>query len=165
MNLRLTVALLTSALLLCGLTGCGMMQQPTAQIVSVQFKDAGLTHATMLFNVSVDNPYNFALPMSNIDYALASQGQQFMSGKADVEGEVPANSSRVLGVPVRINFQELITTVRGARPGSTIPYTADLGLSVNVPALGPMRLPMSTEGQLTVPTADGLLQQLPGLIR
>ena len=79
--------------------------------------------------------------MSNLDYALSSQGQQFADGKADVQGTVPAGSSKNLGVPVRVNFTQLLSMVKGARPGATIPYKADMGLSVSVPALGPMRVP------------------------
>ena len=75
----------------------------------------------MLFDVEVDNPYAVPLPMSNVDYALSSQGQQFLTGKGDVQGTVPAGGSKTLGVPVQISFLELINAVKGARPGVTIP--------------------------------------------
>lgn len=37
------------------------------------------------------------------------------------------------------------------RPGALIPYHATLGLSVNAPVLGVLRLPLEKEGQLPVP--------------
>jgi LEA14-like dessication related protein len=151
--------------LVAGTGGCGLMERPTAQIAGVQLQDVGLSDATMLFDVKVDNPYTVPLPMSNVDYALASQGQRFLTGKADVQGELPAKGSKVFGVPVRISYVELINAVKGTRPGDTIPYTADLGLSVDVPALGPLRLPMSKEGQLTIPSAPSLLEQLKRLAK
>ena len=153
----------TVAALLASATGCGMLQKPSAHITGVKVQDVKLTSATMLFDVKVDNPYTVPLPMSNVDYALSSQGQRFLTGKADVQGAVPARGSKVLGVPVRISYVELINAVKGARPGGTIPYTADLGLSVDVPALGPLRLPMSKEGQLTIPSAESLLERIKGL--
>lgn len=165
MNSRLIIAFLTVTAVALTAGGCGMMQQPTARISSANLGEVSPTYMVMRFDVVVENPYNFALPLSNLDYKLSSEGQEFMNGTADVEGDVPAQSSRVLDIPVRINYRELLSTVSGARPGGSIPYKADLGLSVNVPALGPMRLPMSSEGRLNLPTANGLLQQLPGLVR
>lgn len=142
------------------LGGCGLMQKPTASIAGVKVQDVALTNATMLFDVKVDNPYSVPLPLTNLDYTLASEGQQFLTGKADVQGDVPANESKVLPIPIQISYAELVRVVKGAAPGATIPYNADLGLSVQVPALGPMRLPMSKEGQLHIPTARDLLPTL-----
>lgn len=38
------------------------------------------------------------------------------------------------------------------RPGSKIPYKADVGLSVDTQALGQIRLPLNKTGELTTPT-------------
>jgi len=163
MNIFL-LAIFTSVIL-AGAAGCGLIERPSVQIAGVKLQDVGLTNATMLFDVKVDNPYIVPLPMSNVDYVLSSQGQQFLTGKADVQGEVPAKGSKVLGVPVRFSYVELIKMVKGATPGGTIPYTADLGLSVNAPALGPLRLPMSKEGHINIPSASSLLEQIKGLAK
>jgi LEA14-like dessication related protein len=160
-----SVAAIAAGLLLAGTTGCSLIEKPTASIAGVRVQDINLTDATMLFDVKVDNPYTVPLPMSNVDYALTSQGQQFLTGKADVQGTVPAGASKTLGVPVRINYLKLIDAVKGARPGAAIPYTADMGLSVDVPALGPLRIPMSREGELSIPSAPGLLERLKGLTK
>ena len=159
------LAAIAAAAVLSGTTGCGMLGKPSAHITGVKVQDISLTEATMLFDVKVDNPYTLPLPMSNVDYALSSQGQQFLTGKADVQGTVPAGGSKTLGVPVRIRFLQLIKAVKGARPGATIPYKAELGLSVDVPALGPLRVPMSKDGELAIPSAQGLLGQLKDLAK
>jgi len=151
--------------LLTGATGCGMMEKPSASITGVKLQNVKLTDATMLFDVKVDNPYTVPLPMSNVDYALSSQGQQFLAGKADVQGTVPAAGSKTLGVPVRISFLELINVVKGARPGATIPYRAEMGLSVDAPVLGRLRVPMSKEGELSIPTGRGLLEKAKDLLK
>ena len=159
------LAAVMAAALLAGATGCGMIEKPGVQITGVNVQDIGLTDATMLFDVKVDNPYSVPLPMSNADYALSSGGQRFLTGKADVQGTVPARASKTLGVPVRISYLEMIRVVKGARPGATIPYRADMGLSVDTPVLGPLRVPMSREGELSIPSGSGLLERLGGLAR
>ena len=160
-----SLALIAAGALLAGMTGCGMMDKPTVAITGVKLQDVKLTAATLLFDVKVDNPYSVPLPISNLDYALTSQGQQFLTGKADVQGTVPAAGSKTLGVPVRIDFLKLINAVKGARPGATIPYTADMGLSVDTPVLGRLRVPMSKDGKLAIPTAQGLLDKAKGLLK
>ena len=159
------LALAAMAGLLAGTAGCGMLEKPGAQITGVKIQDISVTDATMLLDVKVDNPYTVPLPMSDVDYALSSQGQKFLTGKADVAGTVPAGGSKTLGVPVRISYLELINAVKGARPGATIPYKADLGLSVDAPVWGAMRVPVSKEGQLSIPTAPGLLERLKDLAK
>jgi LEA14-like dessication related protein len=142
-----------------------MVEKPNASIMGVKVQDVSLTYATMLFDVKVDNPYTVPLPMSNVDYTLSSRDQQFLTGKADVQGTVPAKGSKTLAIPVQIRYLGLINAVKGARPGATIPYKADLGLSVDVPVLGPLRVPMSKEGELSIPSAPDLLEQLKSLAK
>ena len=162
---RRSLAVVFAATMLASMTGCGLLDRPDATITGMRLQDAGLTEATMLFDVTVENPYTVPLPMSDVDYALSSAGQEFLTGKADVAGTVPASGSRTLGVPVRISYLELVQAVQGARPGATIPYQADMGLSVDVPALGAVRVPMSKEGELTIPTAPSLLEKLKDLAK
>jgi hypothetical protein len=49
----------------------------------------------------------------------------------------------------------MLSALRGVRPGSKIPYNAELGLSVDAPGLGPIRLPLKKEGELVLPTISG----------
>ena len=162
---RASLAALAAAATLASATGCGILDKPSAEILGVRLQDVSLTDATMLFDVKVDNPYAVPLPLSNVDYALSSLGQQFLTGKADVQGSVPAGGSKDLAVPVRISFLELIRAVKGARPGSAIPYKADLGLSVDMPVTGPLRVPMSRQGELSIPSAPDLLDRLKDLAK
>lgn len=163
MNSSQRLCALTGMVLVIGCAGCSLVQKPSAQITGASVQGVGLTESTLVFDVKIDNPYSTALPLTNLDYALSSQGQPFLSGKADVRGTVPAGGSKVIGVPVRINYLDVVKAVKGARPGAAIAYKAELGLSVDVPLLGNTRLPLSREGELTIPSSSTLLDQLRGL--
>jgi len=149
------------AMMLVAMTGCGMLDElglakPTAEVVGAQVQDVSLTATTLLFDVEVTNPYSTDLPLSNADYTLASDGVQFLSGVADMQGAIPANGSKTLGLPVQVDFLELMRATDGVTLGSTVPYEADLGLSVDAPLAGTMRLPMSRTGELQIPSRDQL---------
>ena len=149
------IGLVVAPLLVSSLAGCSaldMLAKPSAHITGVKFGDIGLKAATLVFDVDVSNPYSVVLPLMNIDYGLASGATPFLSGKADLQGTVPARGSKTVSLPVQIAYAGLLDVLKGVRPGAVVPYTAEMGLSVNAPVAGVLRLPLKKEGKLPVPT-------------
>ncbi len=138
------------------LAGCSSLQTPTARVAGVHFTDLCLQSVTVVFDVEIENPYSVDLPLANVDYSLASRESEFLSGKADIQGAVPANGKKTVAIPAHVVFLELVKAVKDIRPGSVISYKAEMGLSVRAPILGDMRLPLKKEGQLPVPTVPDL---------
>ncbi len=138
-------------------SGCETVQQlldtnkPSASLKGLGFDDVSLDSATLIFNVEIDNPYPVALPLTNMDYGLSSGGSPFLSGSAAVAGTVPAKSKKTVSLPAKINYLDMLKALKGVRPGTTIPYKADIGLSVDTPALGLLKLPLKKEGELALP--------------
>lgn len=140
------------------LTGCATMkdvmnlQKPGARIVGVNLNNITLDSLSLMFDMEIDNPYAVSLPLVNVDYALVNLDKTFLSGKADLEGSVPAKGKKTVSLPVEIGYLGLMQVVQGVRPGGVVPYEAELGLSVDAPALGRIRLPARKKGELPVPT-------------
>jgi len=138
--------------------GCETIQEslnirkPTARLTGLKIEDVKLDSATLLFDVEIDNHYPVALPLSNFDYSLSSGAEKFLSGSAKSQAAVPAKSSTTVSLPATINYIEMLKALKGVRPGSKIPYGAELGLSVDTPALGVIRLPLRKEGELVLPS-------------
>jgi len=137
-------------------SGCGVADQlglakPTASLKDVKFTSATLQAATLAFDLEVDNPYSTDLPLSDLDYSLASSGQKLLSGAVELAGSIPANSSKVLSIPVDVDFLEFIKGLGNIDPGKDIPYEAVLGLAVKTPLGGALRLPIKREGTLSIP--------------
>jgi len=151
-----TVVLLLGGLL--ALPGCAFLQgllgplpTPNASVTGVRVTDFSLTQLTLVFDTKITNPYTVPLPLVNIDYTLASQGQPFLQGQAPLEGTIPAGESNTVSLPAKVVFLEVLKVLPNVRPGALIPYHGTLGLSVNAPALGTLRLPIEKEGDLPVP--------------
>jgi LEA14-like dessication related protein len=149
--MRNLIAVIVLGMLIATCGGCGMLGQPTASIKGVRLTDIGLQSATLTFDVEVTNPYAVGLPLANLDYALASRGQSFLSGKAQMQGSVPANSAKTISLPAKVVYLELMKALTDVKPGAVVPYTAEMGLSVDAPAVGTLRLPMKKSGELPVP--------------
>ena len=92
--------------------------------------------------------------MTDFDYSLSSNSIEFLSGSANSQTVVPAKSRRVVSLPARINYLGIFSALDGVRPGSKIPYVAELGISLDTPALGSIRLPLKKEGELALPTVS-----------
>jgi LEA14-like dessication related protein len=144
-------AAVTLLVLFAGCDTLQNLQKPKASLKAVKLDNISLESANLLFDVEIENPYAVALPMVNIDYGVTSNASKLFAGKAEVAGTVPANGTKMLSLPVKVSYLDVVNAFKGVRPGSKIPYQADVGLSVNAPALGVLRLPLNKTGELDVP--------------
>lgn len=127
-------------------------QKPTASVKGVALKGLDLKGATLAFDVEVANPYGVPLPVAALDASLASGGAPFATAASTDQGVVPAGGTRVFPLLTTVSFDALLKAVSGLRPGAVAPYAAELGVAVDAPALGRLRLPMRKEGEIPVPT-------------
>jgi LEA14-like dessication related protein len=139
-----------------GMTGCAVadamgLRRPGASFKGVALRDINLQSATLEFQIEITNPYSVPLPLANVDYSLASGGSPFLSGKADIQDEIPAGSAKVVLLPVKIVYMDVIHAIKNIRPGAVLPYEAELGLSVRTPAVGELRVPLHKSGEIPVP--------------
>lgn len=146
-------------LMLSLLAGCqslqdiaGMAPKPTARVVGTSLRGLTLQNAVLLFDVEVSNPYAASLPLVDLSYALGSGGKKFLEGSVRPSGSIPAKGKQVIQLPVTVGFAPVISTLKGVKPGAVLPYTADLRLGVDAPAIGRLEVPLSKNGELPIPT-------------
>jgi LEA14-like dessication related protein len=144
-------------------TGCSSidkalsgMDKPSASVQGAHLSNLSPRSASLVFDVKITNPYDADLSLANLDYALAARSTQFLTGQAAISGAVPARGSRVVQVPATVVFSDLLAAVSGVKLGQVVPYKADLDLSVNAPAIGPLHLPISHSGELPIPNVPGV---------
>ncbi len=153
---------LASTALICTyfLSGCQTLEsilesssKPTARIIGTEMKNLSLERIDLVFNVEVTNPYAVDLPLLDLAYSVGSGGTSLLQGTIKPSGAVQARGTSVIQLPARITFASLIRTLKGVRPGSVVPYRADLTLGVDAPVVGRLTLPLSKSGDLPVPAA------------
>jgi LEA14-like dessication related protein len=144
----------------CLVAGCQTLEsilqtapKPAARIIGTELKNLSLDRIDLVFNVEVANPYAVDLPLLDLAYNVSSGGTSLLQGSIKPSGAVPARGTSVIQLPARITFASLIRTLKGVRPGSVVPYKADLTLGVDAPVVGRLTLPLSKSGELPVPAA------------
>lgn len=143
----------TLLVLAASLAGCSA---PSAKLMGVSFKDIDLQSMTILFDIELTNPNSTPLPLADLDYELSSRGNSFFTGQSPLQGDVPARSAKTISLPAKITYSQILTALSDVKPGAVLPYKADLGLSIKVPVIGKLRLPIHKEGNLPVPAAPGI---------
>ncbi|HKQ24306.1 MAG TPA: LEA type 2 family protein [Burkholderiales bacterium] len=153
---RVAAALICASLFSACQTLEGILQsspKPTARIIGTELKNLSLQKIDLVFNVEIANPYAVDLPLLDLAYAVGSGGTSLVQGNIKPSGAVPARGTSVIQLPARITFASLIRTLKDVRPGSVVPYKADMTLGVDVPVAGRLTLPLSKSGELPVPAA------------
>ncbi len=127
-------------------------ERPTASVKGVSLEGLSLDGADLVFDVEIGNPYDVPLPLLGIDYELSHATQKFLDGRSDEGGTIPARRRRVIPLKTHVQFASLVALASDVRPGSVVDYVADIGLTVDAPVLGQLRLPLQKQGEVPIPS-------------
>jgi len=140
---------LVSCEALGGLTGG--LPRPEARVVGARFTGFELDAVRLNLDVEIDNPYSADLPIVGIDLVLSGSDDPILEADLEPGAPIPAGSSEVVEVPVRVAFVRVLEAVQGLEPGGATPYRADVTLAFDAPVVGPVEIPVRHEGELWVP--------------
>ncbi|HTI49441.1 MAG TPA: LEA type 2 family protein [Planctomycetaceae bacterium] len=162
MNLRF-VQFAFSSILGVLVSGCSALdalnvQKPTATFRSARLENVTADGLTANFDIAVDNPNSFSVPLTTAQYKLALGGVQVVDDQAKPDAAIPAQGSLPVTVPVRLNFQHLLSAEQAiAQSGGNIPYDFDGALHFSpgkLPLAQDIKVPIHFKG--TLPLRDAL---------
>ncbi|MBW9268997.1 MAG: LEA type 2 family protein [Candidatus Thiodiazotropha sp. (ex. Lucinisca nassula)] len=140
--------------------GCSSLQQaeqlmngiqPSGEVKGVKLSGLDLSGIDLLFDVEVDNPNPVAISLDGLDYDLKLLNRSFLKGQQSMGMSLAADGKSQVKLPVRMEFERLLEHYSELSKHDDVPYQLDLGLGVDVPLLGRVRLPISYQGRLPVP--------------
>jgi LEA14-like dessication related protein len=141
------------ALLLVGCAGIKSVadERPTADMVGAHLVSLGFDRSTVGFDVKIHNPYDVDLPLTDVRYGISSEGEEFLTGVADLSGVVPAGGDHTVTIPATIVYDELLAVLERIRPGQVLPYVAELAVAVSAPGGTRFEIPLNRTGELPIP--------------
>ena len=166
---------LTCALLLAlaGLsTGCadllkilqgGTFQTPALTFQRAVLREVALDHATLDVVFRIDNPNAVGLDLATIAYELKIAGRSLVSGRPDKGLQIPASGFSEAVFPCRVKFTDLAEGLQAALAKKTVHWQASGEAGVNTP-IGVVALPLSAEGDLTLPTLPTVTLEAPRVV-
>ena len=150
-------AIRASIILLVFFAGCSSLQntnnpqRPAASLKDVRIENASASSLNLLFDVEIQNPNRFALPMTGIDYSVTSKASCLFSGKEQINETIPAMSTKTVTLPVTTDNLDFEVAFEETSPGSKVPYKANAELSMITPAGSMINLQLNKTGELDVP--------------
>ncbi|XP_013631737.1 PREDICTED: desiccation-related protein At2g46140-like isoform X1 [Brassica oleracea var. oleracea] len=125
---------------------------PEATVDDVDFKGVTRQGVDYHAKVSVKNPYPQHIPICQISYILKSDTRMIASGTIPDPGSLIANGSTVLDVPVKVPYSIAVSLMKDMCLDWDIDYQLDIGLTIDIPIVGDITIPVSTQGEMKLPS-------------
>ncbi|XP_059457488.1 desiccation protectant protein Lea14 homolog [Corylus avellana] len=132
------------------------IEKPEASIDNVDFKRVSRESVEYLAKLSVKNPYGHSLPVCEISYTLKSGGRVIGSGKMADPGDLKASDTTLMDVPVKVPHNVLVSLAKDIGADRDIDYELELGLTIDLPVIGNFTIPLSTKGEIKLPSISDI---------
>lgn len=87
---------------------------------------------------------------------LVMWNREIASGKIPDPGSLKASDTTKLDVPVKVPYSILVSLVKDIGADWDIDYQLDLGLIIDLPVIGNITIPVSSKGEIKLPTLSDL---------
>ncbi|KAJ6823173.1 late embryogenesis abundant protein Lea14-A-like [Iris pallida] len=132
------------------------LPKPEATVTDVSVKTFSRKAASFNGEVSVTNPYSHSLPICEIAYTLKSNDKEIASGTVPDPGSLKASDVTMLVVPVDVPYDFMISLMRDFGRDWDIDYELIIGLTIDLPIIGEFTIPLSSKGEIKLPTLSDL---------
>ncbi|MCD7455592.1 hypothetical protein HAX54_028757 [Datura stramonium] len=87
---------------------------------------------------------------------LKCSGRVIVSGTIPDPGNIKANDTTMLDVPVKVPHSMLVSLGKDIGADWDIDYTLELGLTIDLPVIGNFTIPLSHSGEIKLPSLSDL---------
>ncbi|KAK3164820.1 hypothetical protein QOZ80_1AG0025240 [Eleusine coracana subsp. coracana] len=126
--------------------------KPEASLDRVSFKDVSRECITLHSHVDVNNPYAHRIPICEITYSFKTDGKVVASGTMPDPGWIAVSGSTKLELPVKVPYDFIVSLVKDLGRDWDIDYMLEVGLTIDLPVVGSFTIPLTTEGEMKLPT-------------
>ncbi|XP_074576109.1 desiccation protectant protein Lea14 homolog [Curcuma longa] len=131
--------------------------KPDASLAGVSVQSLSRDGVLFHSQVSVSNPFPFPIPVCEIAYTLKSAGREIASGRLPNPESPAASAETMLELPVTVPYDILISLMRDLGRDWDIDYELDVGVTVDLPVVGNFTIPVSTAGEIKLPTLSDMV--------
>lgn len=141
---------LLPAVILSALTACSMfmksIEQPKAEVRGVTMATVGWSGVEGALSLDVSNPNSFGVPLSGIDWELAVAGSRAVTGRVDLQQEIPAKGIAPVQTSLRVDVRDAATVATALSSGRR-DYALRAKLHFSTP-VGPLAVDIEHRGDL-----------------
>ncbi|CAO2204070.1 unnamed protein product [Urochloa humidicola] len=131
--------------------------KPEASLDRVSFRSISRQGIELHSHVDVSNPYSHRIPICEVTYTFKSDGKVIASGTMADPGWIAASGSTKLELPVNVPYDFIVSLMKDLGGDWDIDYVLEVGLTIDLPVIGTFTIPLTTEGEIKLPTFRDLL--------
>ncbi|VAH77701.1 unnamed protein product [Triticum turgidum subsp. durum] len=139
------------------------MPKPEASLERVSFKSISREGVALHSHVDVSNPYSYRIPICELTYTFKSDGNLIChgfsrdfsviaSGTMPDPGWIGASGTTKLELPVNVPYDFVMSLMKDLSGDWDIDYVLEVGITIDLPVIGTFTIPVSTEGEMKLPT-------------
>ncbi|KAI3764404.1 hypothetical protein L2E82_14411 [Cichorium intybus] len=133
------------------------MKKPEATVKNVDLKEVTCQCITYKADVNVSNPYSTSIPICEITYTFKSADRVIAEGSIPDPGSLKANADTMLDVGVKVPHSVLMSLMRDIGADWDIDYELNIILTVDLPVIGNLNIPVNSKGEIKLPTLSSLM--------
>ncbi|CAO1948303.1 unnamed protein product [Urochloa humidicola] len=126
--------------------------KPEASLERVSFSSISRQGIELHSHVDVTNPYSHRIPICEVTYTFKSDDKVIASGTMADPGWIAASGSTKLELPVKVPYDFIVTLMKDLGGDWDIDYVLEVGLTIDLPVIGTFTIPLTTEGEIKLPT-------------
>jgi LEA14-like dessication related protein len=130
----------------CALLGQAGVQRPSVSLESTRVASLSLADVDLLLGFDIRNPNSFGVRLDRLDYRLSVAGQRLAEGDQRRGFEIPAGGRSRAEIPLSLAWGDLARIYQSLRGGGPADYRIDAGFWFDVPVLGAVRVPVTSDG-------------------
>ncbi len=145
-----------SALIALVLTGCETLREileveaPTAEVDSVRIESLSFTDVGLIAEIGVENPNPIGISLAGFSYTVDLEGERILEGDQPQGLAIESFDRSVVLLPVGLNYESILESVRSLRGQTEARYEIGVELRFDLPILGPITIPVNTEGSIPI---------------
>ncbi len=156
---QLTFKFLALSLLMLS-TACSTLDQamqlaktdkPTVLVSNASIIGITFNQAKLEFTLDVNNPNPIPIQLAGFDYKFIVNGQQLLAGEQREGVKIAANQTSQVKFPLVLKFADIIESAKQLPDSKTLNYTIKTYALMDLPILGPTRIPAEKTGQVPIP--------------
>ncbi|QQO11027.1 LEA type 2 family protein [Breznakiella homolactica] len=113
----------------------GVFKEPKISFNSANITAIDFNGIELLCRVNVENPNSYTIPFPEIDWDFAVNGNDFIRGTLENNGNIQARKTTVVDIPIAVTYEGLFNTFASLMGADEVGYGVALGLRFPLPIL------------------------------
>lgn len=124
------------------------IQRPAISVKSVRISDFSFQKLDLAFDIDIENPNDLSISLAGFDYDFWLNEASFVKGNQKSDLIIDGLKTSTLEIPLELQFHDIYQAYQAVKDQDSLRYKMLLGVNLNLPILGEIRIPVKHDGHV-----------------